>query len=141
MNESGGRLLSLELIGALHAVEARFEAALDRHGLSLAKFRVLDHLVTGGEPLALRTLARYAACVRSNITQLVDRLEAEKLVVRVDDPKDRRSILAELTDEGRRRHAVGARALKAAEGELFRELPRSQVKTVVRRLGSLKCPS
>jgi DNA-binding MarR family transcriptional regulator len=141
MNESEPGLLSLELIGALHLVEARLEAALEPHGLSVAKFRVLDRLVTTGEPLALRTLAKYAACVRSNITQLIDRLEADKLVVRGDDPHDRRSILAVLTEDGKRRHALGARALKEAERALFRELPQSQVKSVLRSLSSLKCPS
>ena len=46
-------------------------------------------------------------CVKSNITQLVDRLEADHLVRRVPDPADRRSILAAITDEGRQRLIAG----------------------------------
>ena len=34
------------------------------------------------------------------MTQLVDRLEADGLVRRVADPTDRRSVKAEITDEG-----------------------------------------
>jgi DNA-binding MarR family transcriptional regulator len=38
------------------------------------------------------------ACVRSNITQLIDRMQAEGLVRRIPDPQDRRSVRAALTD-------------------------------------------
>src|SRR5437016_5143384 len=112
MNEVGSVPLTVQIVGALHAMEARLEEALEPLGLSIAKLKVLATLVAAGEPLPLHALAEHAACVRSNITQLMDRLEAEKLVVRVDDPRDRRSIRAELTAEGRRRHATGMRALR-----------------------------
>ena len=102
--------------------------------------------------MPLRLLAEQCSCVRSNITQLVDRLEAEKLVRRADDPKDRRSILAELTPEGRSRHAAGLRALEAAvvllagllhevldEGRnLLAPLPERQRKSLVEMLRSLR---
>jgi DNA-binding MarR family transcriptional regulator len=100
MNETCPAMLSFELLSALHAVEDRLEAALEPRGLSLAKFGALSQLVAAGEPLPLSTLATRCACVRSNITQLMDRLEAEKLVVRAGDPRDRRSVRAELTAEG-----------------------------------------
>ena len=115
--------LAFEVVAALQAVEARLETVLEPVGLSLAKFGVLSRLVAAGEPLPLGTLAERCACVRSNITQLVDRLEAEGLVARVDDPRDRRSIRAELTPEGRRRQAAGVRAFEAAEKELLAHLP------------------
>jgi DNA-binding MarR family transcriptional regulator len=53
------------------------------------------------------------------MTQLVDRLEADKLVERVNDPNDRRSVRAVLTDAGRERQAEGARILAETERELF----------------------
>jgi MarR family 2-MHQ and catechol resistance regulon transcriptional repressor len=137
MNESAPGALSLALIGGLHAVEARLEAALEPHGLSLAKFGVLARLAAAGEPLPLRTVAELSECVRSNITQLVDRLEAEKLVVRVDDPSDRRSVRAELTAAGRSRHAAGLRALDKAERELSARVPGLEL--LLRRLVSLRC--
>lgn len=130
--------LSRELLGALHAVEARLEAALEPLGLSLGKFGVLSKLVAAGEPLPLGTLAERCVCVRSNITQLVDRLEADKLVARADDPHDRRSVRAELTAEGRARHRAGARALEQAERELFSRLPRPQRDSLLQILRSLR---
>jgi DNA-binding MarR family transcriptional regulator len=142
MNEFGDPgALSRELLGTLHGLEARLEASLEPLGLSLAKFGVLSKLVSAGEPLPLRLLAEQCACVRSNITQLVDRLEADKLVRRSDDPKDRRSIRAELTPEGRSRQAAAARALTRAEKELFAPLPARQRQSFLEILRSLReCP-
>ncbi|MEA2693445.1 MAG: hypothetical protein QOJ16_2832, partial [Acidobacteriota bacterium] len=74
------------LIGSVHQLEARLETALGQVGLSLAKFGVIAKLVAAGEPVALGCLAERCSCVRSNMTQLVDRLEAERLVERVSDP-------------------------------------------------------
>src|SRR6185503_11906554 len=82
------------LLDAAHALEARVEAALAGVGLSSAKYSVLTKLARAGEPLALSDLAAQVCCVRSNMTQLVDRLEAEGLVRRVDDLEDRRMVRA-----------------------------------------------
>jgi DNA-binding MarR family transcriptional regulator len=138
MNDLAPGALAKEVTVTLHALEGRLEAALEPLGLSLAKFGLLSTLVASKEPLPLRLLAEQCACVRSNITQLVDRLEGDKLVRRADDPKDRRSILAELTSEGRSRHAAGLRALEAAEKELFAPLPERQRKSLIEMLRSLR---
>jgi len=122
---------------ALHAVEMQLEAELLPLGLSLPKLGVLSKLVDAGESLPLRTLAERLSCVRSNVTQLVDRLEAEKLVVRTDDPNDRRSIRASLTPEGRSRHAAGLRALERAEKRLLADLSAKQRDELLRLLDSL----
>ena len=114
MNEGAPRSL-IQILHALGTVETRLEDALEPLGLSLAKLNALSQLVEAGDPLPLGTLAERCACVRSNITQLVDRLEADKLVARVDDPHDRRSVLAALTEAGRSRHAEGMKAMKSAE--------------------------
>jgi DNA-binding MarR family transcriptional regulator len=124
-DDADGRL-AMELIATAHSIEARLEAALEPLGLSLAKFGLLARLAEAGEPLPLSALADRLACVRSNITQLVDRLEADRLVRRIDDSQDRRSIRALLTDEGRSRHAAGVDALRAAQRELFADLPAAE---------------
>ncbi|MER3446202.1 MAG: MarR family transcriptional regulator [Candidatus Dadabacteria bacterium] len=101
-------------------VEARLESALEDTGLSLPKFAVLDRLIRIGEPIPLTRLAAQLACVKSNVTQLVDRLEADGLVERRDDPEDRRSVLAAITDKGRRRYEIGGGALTAAAKEILK---------------------
>lgn len=138
MNERPVAPFSVQLIGALRAIEDQLEGALEPVGLSLAKLGVLARLAAAGEPLPLGTLAERCACVRSNITQLVDRLEAEKLVARADDPHDRRSVRAELTAEGRSRYTAGRRALEEAEREVLSRLPREQRGSLVEILQSLR---
>src|SRR4029453_8105776 len=91
----------LAILHAAHAAEAEVEAKLGAVGLSLAKLFCLKALVDAGDPLPLGQLADRLSCVKSNITQLVDRLEADGLVARLPDPKDRRARLAVLTVAGR----------------------------------------
>jgi DNA-binding MarR family transcriptional regulator len=138
MNEWPPDSPASRLIGAGHALQSRLEAALEPLGLSLAKFGVLANLASAGEPLPLSSLAERCSCVRSNITQLVDRLEAEVLVARHTDPHDRRSVRAELTPEGRRRHAAGLAALQRTEGVILASLSPEQRETLLRLLSSLE---
>ncbi|HET9012411.1 MAG TPA: MarR family transcriptional regulator [Gemmatimonadaceae bacterium] len=93
--------LTLLLLDAARAVEARAEGALAEVGLSLAKLGALRHLLIAAEPLTLSQLAERHCCGKSNITQLVDRLEADGLVARVNDPDDRRTVRATVTPAGR----------------------------------------
>src|SRR4029453_11827107 len=97
MNDLGPGVLATEVTVTLHVIEGRLEAALEPLGLSLAKYGVLSKLIAAKEPLPLRLLAEQCACVRSNITQLVDRLEADKLVPPAHDPQARRPTLAHAT--------------------------------------------
>src|SRR6267378_703279 len=80
---AGDGQMMYSLVRAAHALESRLEEALEQVGLSLAKFGALSHLVKEGEPLSLSECAMKMTCVRSNVTQLVDRLEADGLVRRV----------------------------------------------------------
>jgi DNA-binding MarR family transcriptional regulator len=136
MNEKPPAAL-IQVLKALGWVETRLEDALEPLGLSLAKLNVLAQLVEAAEPLPLSTLAERCACVRSNITQLVDRLEVEKLAVRADDPRDRRSVRAELTEAGRSRHAEGMKALQQAESEVFAAFQAKDKEELIRLLGIL----
>lgn len=107
------------LAHAAQDVEARVERALDEVGLSLAKMKLLRHLYNAKEPLPLGALAELNACVKSNVTQLMDRMEGEGLVKRVPDPADRRSIRAQITGEGKRKYEAGTKRLSAAEVEVL----------------------
>lgn len=137
MNDSPAPMAFL-MMGAVHQMESHLESALGGIGLSLAKFRVLSQLVEAKEPVPLSSLAERCSCVRSNMTQLIDRLEAERLVERVSDPNDRRSVLAALTPEGRTRHDEGARVLAEAEHEVFARVPETDRESLARLVQLLK---
>jgi DNA-binding MarR family transcriptional regulator len=129
--------LAFRVIGAAHDLEGRLEEALGAIGLSLSKLNVLSRLVETEGALPLSQLADRCSCVRSNITQLVDRLEAERLVERLPDPADRRSIRAALTAAGRERHAEAVRIVGEAERRLFAGLDEQDRQALVGLLGRL----
>lgn len=125
MNDAHHLLSDIMHVAAL--VQERLEAALVPSGLSLAKLGALRHLAEANEPLALGQLAERIACVKSNVTQLVDRLEADGLVRRVPDPEDRRSVRASVTEAGRSRYVAGMQLMVEAEKALIADLaPRDQ---------------
>lgn len=130
--------LALQMIGVVHEMEAQLESALGRAGLSLAKFGVISRLSEAGESLSLGCLAERCSCVRSNMTQLIDRLEADRLVERVSDPTDRRTIRAVLTPEGRARYQEGLRLLEETEQGLFTQLSGLDRAALARLIQALK---
>jgi len=142
MNQSDGAGtsadLTFSLLGAAHAVEDRIEEALSPLGLSLAKLNVLGILVGTGTPLTLGDLAQRLACVRSNVTQLVDRLESDGLVRREADPADRRSIRAVITDSGKERQHAGSIALAKVQEDLSQMLARFDAAHIEQALSTLR---
>jgi DNA-binding MarR family transcriptional regulator len=116
----------------------RLESAFREVGLSRAKLVLLRHLVEAVDPVPLRVLAETQQCVPSNITALIDRLEAEGLVRRVDDPADRRSRLAELTDVGRDRAAAGAVVVDAVVDEFKATLSPAEADALAGALAALR---
>ena len=122
---------AVELLGILHAAhaaEAEVETKLGAVGLSLAKLFCLKALVAAGDPLPLGQLAERLSCVKSNITQLVDRLETDGLVARLPDPKDRRARLAALTVAGRQACEQGERVRQETEASLLGRLTHDEVR-------------
>ena len=114
------------------------DQALAAHGLSLAKLSVLRYLIEAGEPLPLGRLAERMECVKSNITQLVDRLEADGLVRRLSDAQDRRSVLAAITSEGRRRYTLGIEDEAMVEQRLLARLSTQEQEQLVALLARLR---
>lgn len=71
------------------------------YGLSSRQYWALQALDEDqGRPMV--DLSRLLFTEKSNVTGIVDRLEAAGLAVRTAAPNDRRVILVKLTDEGRR---------------------------------------
>lgn len=125
------------LLRTAGTVEDRLEAAVSPMGLSLAKLGVLRLLAEAKQPLPLSELAEIQHCVRSNITQLVDRLESDGLVRRRADPEDRRGVLAELTPAGEQARARGMRALADAQRSILSGLRARDAATLQHALEAL----
>jgi len=129
MGDSGQTGL-FAVLHAASALETRVEARLADAGLSLPKLAALHQLSQAGDSLPLGQLAERLACVKSNVTQLVDRLEADGLVVRAADPNDRRSRLAVLTDVGKTAYARGSQIQQQTEREIFATLSKDEASTL-----------
>ena len=126
------------LVRAAHVLEARLEDALEQVGLSLPKFGALSHLVKEGEPLSLSECADRMTCVRSNMTQLMDRLEADGLVRRVEDPEDRRAVRAVATPLGKERYAAGVKQVEKVQAQFAETISGVDHKALERVLSALK---
>ncbi|MFF8506541.1 MarR family winged helix-turn-helix transcriptional regulator [Streptomyces sp. NPDC015492] len=93
------RLQLMELLAAIGTAQWRdFASAAAHHGLTSTQAKVLAQL---DGPLPMRALATLLVCDASNVTGIIDRLEARALVRREPDPSDRRVKNVVATDEGR----------------------------------------
>ncbi|MGW8376308.1 MarR family transcriptional regulator [Streptomyces sp. ODS28] len=94
--------LTREVVDLIGTVVARYheeyELAAAEHALTGAQARVLSMLAR--EPTPMRKAAEQLKCEPSNVTGIVDRLEARGLAERRPDPADRRVKLAAATEEG-----------------------------------------
>jgi len=137
MNRPANDQLMFSLLSAAHHLESRIDDELGQIGLSMSKLGVLTQLVEAGKALPLSELAARLSCVRSNMTQLVDRLEADGLVRRVDDPNDRRSVLAMVTELGEEKQGAGALQLAAVRDRFVELLPENDRAALARALAAL----
>lgn len=131
------RLNLTTVLHAAYAVEAEVESKLNAIGLSAAKLAALKALADAGESLPLSQLADRLSCVKSNITQLIDRLEADGFVARRPDPRDRRARLAALTAAGRKAVKEGTRVFDAAERDVLGRLSRDEAHQLHALLGKM----
>jgi MarR family transcriptional regulator, transcriptional regulator for hemolysin len=133
-----GCALTLLLLDAARAVEARVEHALAGEGLSLAKLGALRHLALAESPLTLTQLAERHCCGRSNVTALIDRLESDGYVERTVDPSDRRTVHAALTPTGRAAYERASAILAEHERAIDERLGQAPRAEVARGLQTLR---
>ena len=89
-------------------INMRREAVLSEHGLTSGRFHLLM-LLKRQEPihaLSPSDLAKRTGVTRGTMTQFIDAIEKDGFVKRVEDPKDRRGMLVELTPAGEQKLAT-----------------------------------
>jgi DNA-binding MarR family transcriptional regulator len=91
-------LLIPRLIAAFHR---RLTRTLARHGLTLPQFMALVALEPSDGGKRMGPLAEEAYQSAASMTGIVDRLLERGLVERQRNPKDRRSVVVRLTENGR----------------------------------------
>jgi DNA-binding MarR family transcriptional regulator len=100
--------------------QKRFTQLLEEHKLSLPRFLVLWSIKRRGVGCPIGTLADEWLQSYPTMTDIVDRLEENKLVTRERvDPKDRRKVMVSLTPQG---HQLLARAHTARRERMTQAL-------------------
>lgn len=101
-SEGAAMAAATSIMRAQQIVLARVDDALREFGLNFARYEVLVLLYfSRRQALPLGKMGNRLMIHPTSVTNLVDRLEASGLVRRVQHARDRRTTLAELTDEGR----------------------------------------
>jgi DNA-binding MarR family transcriptional regulator len=106
----------VDRIGGLERrLKRAMDATLSEFGLSMVDFKALGALRNSGARTPGK-LGRYLELSSGAMTSRLDALEGAGLVRRLPDPNDRRSVLVEITDEGRAAYerAVSTQARKEA---------------------------
>ena len=83
-------------------VLGRLDALLRPHGLTFARYEALILLTFSSRgALPLRVIGERLMVHPTSVTNTIDRLEEQAMVVRRPNPRDGRGTLAEITDAGR----------------------------------------
>jgi DNA-binding MarR family transcriptional regulator len=117
------------------AIEENFKA----HGLDTGEFDVLATLRRAGEPFCLRPTELYRALMISSggLTARLDRLEGAGLIRRRAADDDARSVIVELTRDGRKKIEAAFRADMEIENRMVSGLSESERAELVRLLRKL----
>ena len=118
--------LRWDRVPAMHAVTSlmrvqqlvlsNLDAILKPHGLTFARYEALVLLVFSARgSLPMGKMGERLQVHPTSITSIINRLEAAELVVRRPHPEDRRAVLAEVTDAGRRIVEAATADLVAAD--------------------------
>lgn len=130
--------LWLRLLRATRAIEAELRERLRvQFSLTLPQFDVLAALARQGHGITMTELSRMLIVSNGNVTGIVDRLVADKLVARQASPNDRRSFQVRLTPRGQVEFATIARAHEQWIDKMLSEFDAAEAETIIQHLDGL----
>jgi DNA-binding MarR family transcriptional regulator len=100
---ASGMAVFTAILRSYQLLNAEVERVMQRHDLTFARYEVLTWLATDPESsLTLSWISKTLRIPPATVTNLIDRLETDRLVRRVPHPTDARTTLAVITARGRR---------------------------------------
>ncbi len=130
--------LWLRMLRATRAIEAELRERLRvRYSLTLPQFDVLAALARQDHGINMTELSRMLIVSNGNVTGIVDRLVADRLVARQASLHDRRSFLVRLTPRGRSEFAAVARAHEQWIDKMLSEFDAGEAETIIQHLDGL----
>ena len=131
--------LWLRLLTCTHLVETHVRKALAKEfKTTLPRFDLMAQLERAPHGLQMGELSRRMLVTGGNVTGIVDQLERSGLIVRTEDPADRRAYLVKLTKEGRRLFALMAAEHETWIVKLFSGIPKREQRALHESLSRLR---
>jgi DNA-binding MarR family transcriptional regulator len=131
--------LWLRLLTCSNLIENHVRKALAvQFKTTLPRFDLMAQLERAPQGLQMGELSRRLLVTGGNVTGIVDQLERAGLLVRAEDPADRRAYLVKLTKEGRRQFAQMAAAHESWIVKLFSGLSVREQRALNESLSSLR---
>ena len=129
----------LRLLTCTQLIERQVRSRLrGQFDTTLPRFDLMAQLERHREGLKMNELSRLLMVTGGNVTAIVDQLEKEGLVERLDEPDDRRAFRIRLTRSGERGFADMARAHEEWVVELLAGLSRRDQEELLRLLARVK---
>jgi DNA-binding MarR family transcriptional regulator len=129
----------LRLLTCTQLIERQVRSRLRSHfDTTLPRFDLMAQLERHREGLKMNELSRLLMVTGGNVTAIVDQLEKEGLVERLDEPADRRAFRIRLTRSGERTFIEMARAHEEWVVELLAGLSRRDQDELLRLLARVK---
>src|SRR5437868_10100069 len=129
----------LRLLTCTQMIERVVRSRLrSRYRTTLPRFDLMAQLERHPEGLKMNELSRLLMVTGGNVTAIVDQLEKEGLVERLDEPADRRAFRIHLTRTGERTFADMARSHEEWVVELLAGMSRRDQDELLRLLAKVK---
>ncbi len=111
---ASGMAVFTAILRSYQLLNDQVHGVMRSHDLTFARYEVLTWLATDPESsLTLSWISKTLRIPPATVTNIIDRLEDEKLVRRVPHPSDARTTLAVITPRGRRAAMDATRDLNA----------------------------
>ena len=131
--------LWLRLLTCTHLVETQVRKALAKEfKTTLPRFDLMAQLERAPQGLQMGDLSRRMLVTGGNVTGIVDQLERSGLLVRTEDPADRRAYRVKLTKEGRRLFGQMAAEHETWIVKLFSGIPKREQRALTESLSRLR---
>ena len=129
----------LRLLTCTQLIERQVRSRLrEQFSTTLPRFDLLAQLERHPEGLKMNELSRLLMVTGGNVTAIVDQLEKEGLVERLDEPADRRAFRIRLTRAGERGFIEMARAHEGWVVELLAGMSRRDQDELLKLLAKVK---
>jgi DNA-binding MarR family transcriptional regulator len=129
----------LRLLTCTQLIERRVRSALrEQFATTLPRFDLMAQLERHTDGLKMGELSRLLMVTGGNVTAIVDQLEKEGMVERLDEPDDRRAFRIRLTRAGEKTFADMARAHEDWVVELLYGLTKREQDELLKLLAKVK---